>query len=385
MYLVYIYHCKPKNTYYKKYSYLPVMPQQELDRFRAINRFLNLEIDRDQNLQEIVELASELCETPIALISLIEDDTYYVNFKIGTDVEKTLRKDTFCQYLINKGELLVVTDALQDSRFTDNPYVIGKPNIRFYAGMPLTTHDGHNLGSICVIDTVPKQLTDAQKHLLEILGKRIVQIMEFEFSLKILKEQYLQAKDAEIKLRSFFESGGACHLLIGKELEIITFNKNMADFLRRIYHVELFAGMLVSGVLTGPALKRFVDECHTALNGTPLRYERQIKYPTETIWWYITFEPGYDPEGEIVGISFNAYDITERKLHEQQIIAQNDSLKNIAHIQSHELRRPVASILGFMEIFKLNGYQAGKEDLMVMENATKELDDKIRNIVNFTE
>jgi hypothetical protein len=346
---------------------------------------LNLEIDKDQNLQEIVELAAELCETPIALISLIEDDAYYLNFKVGTDIEKTLRKDTFCQYLINKGELLIITDALADSRFADNPYVTGIPYLRFYAGIPLTTHDGHNLGSLCVVDTHPKQLTEAQKHLLKILGKRVIQMMEFEFSLNILKEQYIQAKDAEIKLRSFFESGSACHLLIGKKLEIITFNKTMADFIRRIYRVELFAGILVSDVLVGPALTRFIDECNTALNGIPLRYEREIAYPEETIWWYVTFEPGYNSEGEIIGISFNASDITERKLHEQQIIDQNASLKSIAHIQSHELRRPVASILGFMEIFKASDYQTTPEDMKVMEGATRELDDKIRDIVNFTE
>lgn len=361
------------------------MSQRELDRLQAVNRFLTLKIDKDQNLQEIVELAAELCETPIALISLIEDDTYYLNFKVGTDADKTLRKDTFCQYLINKGELLIVTDALTDSRFADNPYVTGKPNLRFYAGIPLTTHDGHNLGSLCVVDIQPKQLTEAQKHLLKILSKRIVQIMEFEFSLNILKEQYLQAKDTEIKLRSFFESGGACHLLLNRELEVIAFNKNMADFIKRIYQVELSAGVLVSDVLVGPALERFENECQMALNGTPLRFEREVKYPEETIWWFVTFEPGYNTEGEIIGVSFNASDITERKLHEKQIITQNNSLKSIAYIQSHELRKPVASILGFMEIFKGNDYQATSEELLMMESAVTELDDKIRNIVNFTE
>ena len=111
------------------------MSQKELERLQAVNRFLNLSIDKDQNLQEIVELASELCETPIALISLVDDDTYYLNFKVGTDIDKTLRKDSFCQYLTQKNELLIIPDATADGRFADSSYVTGSPHIRFYAGI----------------------------------------------------------------------------------------------------------------------------------------------------------------------------------------------------------------------------------------------------------
>jgi hypothetical protein len=361
------------------------MPQRELERLQAIHRFLNLKIDKDQNLQEIAELASELCETPIALISLIEGDKQHFKYKVGTDAHFVLRTDTFCQHLTKGDELLIIEDAQLDARVANNSCVVGPLQVRFYAGMQLNTHDGHTLGSLCVIDTKVRQLSKAQQRLLKVLSKRIIQITEFEFSLKILKEQYLQAKEAETKLRSFFESGNSCHLLIGKELEVIAFNKNMAEFIERTYAVKLYAGIKVSEVLSGPALERFVDEFNTALNGTALRYERKVTYPTETIWWAIVFDPGYNDEGEIIGISYNAYDITERILHEQQIVDQNNSLKNIAHIQSHDLRRPVASILGFMEIFKSNSYQASQDELQLLEHATKELDERIRNIVNYTE
>lgn len=361
------------------------MSQQELERLQAVNRFLTLEIHKDQNLQEIAELASELCETPIALISLMEDDKQYFKYKVGIDVEHVMRSDTFCQHLPNGNEMLIIADTLLDNRVKNNPCVTGEPKVRFYAGVALTTHDGHILGSLCVIDIKPHELTIAQKHLLKVLSKRVIQIMEFEFSLNILKEQYLQAKDTENKLRSFFESGNSCHILIGKELEVITFNKNMAEFIERIYAVKLYASIKVSEVLSGPALERFMGECETAFNGTPLRYEREVAYPNETIWWATTFDPGYSAEGEIIGISFNAYDITERILHEKQIIDQNNSLRKIADIQSHGLRRPVASILGFMEIFKSNGYVASYDELLLMETATKELDERIRNIVDYTE
>jgi signal transduction histidine kinase len=122
-----------------------------------------------------------------------------------------------------------------------------------------------------------------------------------------------------------------------------------------------------------------------ALSGIPLKYERKVDYAAETIWWYVTFEPACNPQGEIIGASYNTIDITERKHNEKQIMTQNESLFNIAYIQSHEFRRPVASILGLMNLFKLNGYRATREALIIMEKTAKELCNKIGTIVNFAE
>jgi GAF domain/PAS fold len=358
------------------------MPRKEIDRLQAVHRFLNLEINEDEELQEIVELASELCETPIALITLIDEDTQYFKFKVGIDLDQNIREDTFCAYLINGDKPMIVEDALLDNRFVNNPYVASIPHIRFYAGAPLITHDGHTLGSLCVLDIKPRQISPAQQHLLKALAKRVIQIMEFNLSLHIVRKQFLQS---EMKLQSFFESAGVCHLLIGKEMEVIAFNKTMADFLERVHHIQLYAGIKIGQVFKGWQLDSFLAEYAEALSGVPLKYERKADYTGETIWWYVTFEPAYNPRGEIIGASYNAIDITERKHNEKQIMTQNESLISIAYIQSHELRKPVASILGLMNLFKLNAYRATREELIMMEKAAKELDNKIRTIVNFAE
>jgi PAS domain S-box-containing protein len=359
-----------------------LMPQKELERLQAVHRFLNIEINETGELQEIVELVSELCKMPIALITLIDEDTQYFKFKVGIDLDQNIREDTFCAYLINGDIPMVVEDAMLDSRFVNSRYVAGIPHIRFYAGAPLITHDGHTLGSLCVLDVNPRRISYAQQHLLVALAKRVIQIMEFNFSLHIVKKQFLQS---EMKLQSFFESAGVCHLLIGKEMEVIAFNKTMADFLERVYHIQLYAGIKIDHVFKYKQLDSFLAEYREALKGVPLKYERKVDYTGETIWWYVTFEPAYNPQGEIIGASYNAIDISERKHNEKQIMTQNESLINIAYIQSHELRKPVASILGLMNLFKLNDYTATKEELIIMEKATKELDNKIRTIVNFTE
>jgi light-regulated signal transduction histidine kinase (bacteriophytochrome) len=103
------------------------------------------------------------------------------------------------------------------------------------------------------------------------------------------------------------------------------------------------------------------------------------------IWWNYNYAPALDAEGEIIGVSYNAINISDLKLKEQQSMAKDESLKAIAFIQSHEIRRPVSSIIGLMNLFKAQDYQSTREELMMLECAVLELDDKIRLIVNYTE
>jgi PAS domain S-box-containing protein len=360
------------------------MSDNEFEALETVDRFLDLKINRQEELQEIVQLASELCKTPIALITLMKKNIQYLKFKVGTAIRQLASEETFCQYFKDEDKVSVVPDALKDSRFSNNMLVL-ESQVRFYAGIPLRTHDGLYLGSLCVAGTKPRDLSSSQKHLLKVLAKRVVQIMEFGLSLEILKKQFLQAKNSEIKLRSFFESAGTCHLLIGKELEVIAFNKNMAYFIDELFHVKVFAGQSITDILQGGMLETFISEYHKALKGNSVIYERKVTLKGDTMWWSITLEPGYNVEGEIIGISYNATDITEKKIHEQQILDQNECLMQIAHIQSHELRKPVASILGFVELFKANNYTSDPEELMMLGKAATELDEKIRAIVALTE
>jgi PAS domain S-box-containing protein len=279
---------------------------------------------------------------------------------------------------------MIVPDALKDERFVNSSLVTGDSCVRFYAGSPLTTHDGHNLGGLCVIDQAPRQLTSNQQQMLRILSKQVINILEFDSSLEILKEQFIEAKSAENKLRSFFESFSSCYILIGKDLEILDYNKASANFVKGKYHAKISAGMKVTNYLHQP-LPAFISNYNKALNGMPVTIERQVKYTDETIWWSFTFAPAHDPEGGIIGVSFKATDITKRMEDAQKVSAQNESLRQIAYIQSHELRRPVASIMGLMNIFKYDDYTTTREELLMMQAAVDELDEKIRLIISYTE
>src|ERR1700743_1342078 len=127
-------------------------------RLQAISQFVNFDLERDKELNEIVELASAVTGLPCAVISFAGRDT--LHFKVRKDVdEASIPFDlSFCRHAINQGDLLVIEDALLDERFKNNPYVIDGPRLRFYCGMPLIAHGGEKIGTLCVLDTEPYRL-----------------------------------------------------------------------------------------------------------------------------------------------------------------------------------------------------------------------------------
>lgn len=150
---------------------------------KAVTRLLDLEISRKNELQEMVELASYICQSSIAMINLIDHEKQHIRFKIGTELSSLIYEDSFCQYIRAGQDILVISDTLQDQRFYSNPLVAKSPYIRFYAGVPLITQDSLNIGSLCVMGSAPKQLTESEQHRMRVLARRVVEIMELEFSL----------------------------------------------------------------------------------------------------------------------------------------------------------------------------------------------------------
>lgn len=329
------------------------MPLRDLERLQTVNRFLKLNIDRNEELEEIVRLAADICNTPVALLTILDDQTQYIKFRVGFDRAHTDARDAFCQYTIQSFEITEVSDAQADHRFSANPLVTGDPHIRFYAGAPLTTQDGYSLGSLCVIDKQPRSLSDHQRKMLAMLSRQAIKVFEFELSVNTLKEQVIKARQSEIKLRSFFESTVSCHLLLGKSFEVLAFNKVVAAFISDMYGADLSEGTIINSFVHRSHVATFEASYQTALTGETIISEQELTYPDgRTIYWYIIYEPARAVDGDIIGVSYNATDITQRIHQERLILAQNESLRKIAFIQSHEIRRPVSSILGLVKLIK---------------------------------
>lgn len=176
------------------------IPQNDEQRLEALRRYQILDTSPDSDFDDLVALASHICGTPIALVSLVDSDRQWFKAKTGMDVDQTPRDISFCGHAILTDELFVVEDARTDERFADNPLVVSDPSIRFYAGAQLMTPGGHALGALCVMDSVPRTLTPVQQEGLRALSRQAVALMEYKRNMLDMAEVIADRKQsAELK------------------------------------------------------------------------------------------------------------------------------------------------------------------------------------------
>src|SRR5947208_12132638 len=154
------------------------IPLNEVKRLKVLWEYGVLDTVPEEVFDDLTELAAHICEAPIALITLVDEDRQWFKSKIGVTVNQTSRDVSFCAHAINQPELFIVPDATKDQRFAQNPLVISGPKVRFYAGAPLVTPDGYALGTLCVIDKVPRELGPDQQQALRILARHVVSQLE---------------------------------------------------------------------------------------------------------------------------------------------------------------------------------------------------------------
>jgi GAF domain-containing protein len=164
------------------------MPSTETARLAALNRYAILDTEPEQSFDDLVVLASFVCRTPIATLSLVDDHRQWFKSKVGVEIRETPRDISFCAHAIQQKELFIVPDAHEDPRFKENPLVLGDPHIRFYAGAPLIDEDGYALGTLCVMDRQPRELDDTQKEALRSLRRLALSQIELRRNIQLLKE-----------------------------------------------------------------------------------------------------------------------------------------------------------------------------------------------------
>jgi anti-sigma regulatory factor (Ser/Thr protein kinase) len=160
---------------------------KEKARLAALRSYKILDTDPEKAFDDLTILASHVCETPIALITLIDSDRQWFKSHVGVDISETPRAIAFCDKAIEQSDLFIVPDATLDPRFSSNPFVVSAPKIRFYAGAPFKSADGYPLGTLCVVDLVPRELTPGQQNALLALSRQVQAQFELRRNLMELR------------------------------------------------------------------------------------------------------------------------------------------------------------------------------------------------------
>lgn len=170
---------------------------KEKARLAALRSYRILDTDPEKAFDDLTILASHICETPIALITLIDSDRQWFKSTVGVDITETPRAIAFCDKAIQQSDLFIVPDATLDPRFSSNPFVVAGPKIRFYAGAPFKSADGHPLGTLCVVDVVPRELTPNQQNALLALSRQVQAQFELRRNLAELRFALAERNKAE--------------------------------------------------------------------------------------------------------------------------------------------------------------------------------------------
>jgi signal transduction histidine kinase len=185
------------------------IPLNEPERLAALRRYDILDTPAEADFDDFTRLASQICGTPMATIALIDAARQWFKSSLGMETNETSRDASFCSHTILGGDILEVPDALKDERFRDSPLVIGDPNVRFYAGAPLITPDGQNIGALCVLDRTPHNLTQEQREMLTVLSRQVVHLLELRFAGRRIKslnaelEQRVVERTAQLEAFSY--------------------------------------------------------------------------------------------------------------------------------------------------------------------------------------
>src|SRR2546421_10612673 len=178
---------------------LPLKPHNEAHRLTTLRRFDLLATLPEQALDDLTALAAYICGTPISLISLVDEKRQWFKSKVGWAANETPRELSFCAHAILQPDLFIVPDTAKDDRFVDNPLVTEDPRIRFYAGAPLIASDGQAVGTLCIVDRVPRELSAVQQESLRALARQVMAQLE-------LRQHAQQLTASESRLFKVFDN-----------------------------------------------------------------------------------------------------------------------------------------------------------------------------------
>ncbi len=286
------------------------LPDTEDDKLAALRDCEILDTPPEADFDDLTQLAAHICGVPIAAVSLIDRDRQWFKSILGLDATETSRGVSFCAHTILQPDVMIVPDAIADRRFFDNALVTGEPNIRFYAGAPLITAEGHALGSLCVIDRVPRQLTEAQESALRVLSRQVSTQIERHRRGVALERLMAEREAAQEALRAVVEGAPIVFYATDRQ-GVVTFSQGAG--LKRL-------GLSPEQVVGQSVFEMYQDSPGVGLSLRRTLAGENVSFDVQVngLCYHNEVRPQRDGAGIVTGVIGVAHDMTERKQAEER-------------------------------------------------------------------
>ena len=304
-----------------------LVPQNELGRLEALQGYGVLDTPSESAFDGIAALAASICGTPIALVSLIDENRQWFKAKVGLTASETARDISLCAHAILQDDLFVVPDTRADERFAANPLVTAEPNIRFYAGAPLISQAGHTLGTLCVIDHVARKLTSQQEDALRVLSAEVVAQLELRRIRAELARITDTSENASETIRATQEFNSRllacsrdCIKVLDLEGRLLFMNEGGMQALE-ICDIGPFLNHAWIDFWQGEDREAARAAVETAKAGGIGRFVGyfELRITRQPRWWDVVVSSIRDAQGRPERLLALSRDVTQLKMHEQAL------------------------------------------------------------------